>query len=80
MTTKSSIALAYLLKNEAYGHLPREMTREILERVMRFDLENLCAVGYRERIPDCQNSRTATAGGHGAHAPARVRYRRCSPR
>jgi len=57
MTTKPSIALADLLEKEADTDLLREMIHHIVERVMQFDVENLCAVGYGERSPVRQNSR-----------------------
>src|SRR5690606_33577511 len=37
--------------------LLREMIHHIVERVMQFDVENLCAAGYGQRSPDRQNSR-----------------------
>ena len=57
MTTKPSIALADLLEKGADTDLLREMIHHIVERVMQFDVENLCAAGYGERSPDRQNSR-----------------------
>ena len=55
--TKPSIALADLLEKGADTDLLREMTTHIVERVMQFDVENLCAAGYGERMPERQNSR-----------------------
>ena len=55
--TKPSIALADLLEKGADTDLLREMIHHIVERVMQFDVENLCAAGYGERSPDRQNSR-----------------------
>jgi len=57
MTTKPSIALADLVEKGADTDLLREMIHHVVERVMQFDVENLCAAGYGERSPDRQNSR-----------------------
>ena len=71
MTTKPSIALADLLEKGADTDLLREMISHIVERVMQFDVENLCAAGYGERSPDRQRTvATATASGSGRRAPA----------
>ena len=50
MTTKPSIALADLLEKGADTDLLREMIHHIVEQVMQFDVENLCAAGYGERL------------------------------
>ena len=57
MTTKPGIALADLLEKGADTDLLREMIHHIVERVMQFDIENLCGAFYGERSPDLQNSR-----------------------
>jgi len=68
MTTKPSIALADLLEKGADTDLLREMIHHIVERVMQFDVENLCAAGYGERSPDRQNSRNGTGSAVGDRA------------
>ena len=40
----------------ADADLLREMISHIVEQVMEFDAENLCAAGYGERTPERQNS------------------------
>ena len=55
--TKPSIALTDLLEKGADADLLREMISHIVEQVMQFDVENLCAAGYGQRTPERQNSR-----------------------
>ena len=55
--TKPSIAFTDLLEKGADADLLREMISHIVERVMQFDVENLCAASYGERTPERQNSR-----------------------
>jgi len=51
MTTKPSIALADLLGKGADTDLLREMIHHIVERVMQFDVENLCAPVTASAVP-----------------------------
>jgi len=57
MTTKPTIALADLLEKGADADLLRSMIEHIVERVMQFEVENLCSAGYGERSPERTNSR-----------------------
>lgn len=57
MTTKPSIALADLIEKGADADLLRQMIQHIVERVMAFDVENLCNAGYGERSEERTNSR-----------------------
>lgn len=50
--TKPSIAFTDLLEKGVDADLLREMISHIVERVMQFDVENLCAAGYGERTPE----------------------------
>jgi len=57
MTTKPTIALADLVEKGADADLLREMITHVVERVMAFDVENLCNAGYGERAEERTNSR-----------------------
>ncbi len=55
--TKPTIALAELVEKGADGGLLREMIEHVAERIMAFDVENLCQAGYGERSLEQANSR-----------------------
>lgn len=55
--TKPSIALADHLEKGADADLLRKIIHRTVERVIQFDVEDLCTAGYGERRPDRQNSR-----------------------
>ncbi len=55
--TKPTIALTELVEKGADRDLLREMIEHVVERVMAFDVENLCQAGYGERSPERANSR-----------------------
>ncbi len=55
--TKPTIALTELVEKGADRDLLREMIEHVVERVMTFDVENLCQAGYGERSPERANSR-----------------------
>lgn len=57
MTTKPTIALADLLEKGADADLLRSMIEHIVERVMEFDVENLCNASYGERSAERANRR-----------------------
>lgn len=55
--TKPTIALADLVEKGADADLLRDMIQHVVERVMAYDVENLCQAGYGERSPERANSR-----------------------
>jgi putative transposase len=57
MTTQPTIALTDLVEKGADADLLRQMIQEVVERVMAFDVENLCNAGYGERSAERANSR-----------------------
>lgn len=59
MTTEPTIALADLVEKGADADLLKQMIQHVVERVMEFDVENLCNATYGERSVD----RAADAAG-----------------
>jgi hypothetical protein len=55
--TKPTIALADLVEKGADADLLRDMIQHVVERVMAYDVENLCQAGYGERSPERANRR-----------------------
>jgi len=55
--TKPSIALSDLLEKGADADLLRQMIEHVVQRVMEFDIDNLCNAGYGERSAERANRR-----------------------
>jgi putative transposase len=55
--TKPSIVMSDLLGKGADAGLLRQMIEHVVQRVMEFDIENLCNAGYGERSAERANSR-----------------------
>ena len=57
MTTEPTIALADLVEKGADTDLLKQMIQHVVERVMDFDVENLCNAAYGERSVERANRR-----------------------
>jgi putative transposase len=66
--TKPTIALADLVEKGADADLLKQMIQHVVERVMEFDVENLCNAAYGER--SAERAATAIVSGSGRRAPA----------